>query len=607
MKINTPIDFSSYNTVFCDSTKALEWAYSNGLAKDAIIKSSAPAMLWKNKKNIHNIEDRWSTYELDKFQSTIHSFSKNIFNEALNISGVEREIALVVSLSAYLFQKIIYKASCLNEDDFTDPRIFIYVDGKNGPAGNMMNSPWDKLLSHNPSFLTVNYTLSNDEWKTLNTHGISYWRRFKVAGFETIIYRLAIKLTKHLPNSIFKKELLLPNENELNIEIAYFLSLHGIKISKIQLKSLSNVRNKAPYKNTEKIYKAVSLIMSERVKEWVTPSAVDITMGLFKSYLEGQLNNFSILVDEWEKIIANKSIAKKVVLANAPGSINGRALAYACRKNNIKFMSSQHGVSKEISKMHSILPGVDNSVADVMFSYNFKSSYIEESTYYNKSKHYVVGMPLRLINMKHLKTIKNPAFPIVYISTNLYHMGFSLAGKTDYTKAVDEYKLVTEVFSALPHKVCYKSYPEDNRRYADIDPVLMSAYEANNINVFTDKVDMRYLISRYSVFVTTCATSTLGWPVMSGKPVVFINQNNNLPLTSDAYESMSKGLFVFDDNDPNFYKQLKEFLSQPISEIKRLWLEKEKHHNKMIKDYFSEHKDGAGKRAAKIILKEYLN
>ena len=26
----------------------------------------------------------------------------------------------------------------------------IYVDGKTGPAGNMMNSPWEQLLSPNP-------------------------------------------------------------------------------------------------------------------------------------------------------------------------------------------------------------------------------------------------------------------------------------------------------------------------------------------------------------------------------------------------------------------------------------------------------------------------
>ena len=515
-----------------------------------------------------------------------------------------------MSLSAYLFQKTLYKAACLEEDDFTNSRLLIHTNGKTGPAGNMMNSPWDKLLASNLLFSMVSYTLRNDEWKILTTKGVSYWKRFKVAGCETVIYRLAIKLMKYLPDRIFTKEILIPNESEMNIEIASLLAMRGVKVSEIKLEfpsNLSDAKNTVLETSTKTLYNAVYLIMNERVREWVTPSAVETTMTLFKSYLYEQLKQFSMSIEGWEKVITGRIITKNAVLANAPGSISGRALAYVCRKNNIKLISSQHGISKEISKMHSTLPGVDNSVADIMFSYNFKSSHIEKNTYYNKSKHYVVGMPLRLINMKYAKTVDKPTFPIVYISTNLYHMGFSLAEKTDYIKAIDENKLVTDIFSALPHKVCYKTYPEDNRRYADIDPVLRSVNTANNMHIFSDKVDMRYLISRHSIFVTTCATSTLGWPVMSGKPVIFINQRSNLPLTEDAYESMSKGLFVFDYNKFDFHKKLRDFLSQPIDEIERLWQEKKKYRIDMMKNYFSTYESGAGKRAAKIILRECLN
>jgi len=94
---------------------------------------------------------------------------------------------------------------------------------------------------------------------------------------------------------------------------------------------------------------------------------------------------------------------------------------------------------------------------------------------------------------------------------------------------------------------------------------------------------------------------------MSGKPVIFINQRSNLPLTEDAYESMSKGLFVFDYNKFDFHKKLRDFLSQPIDEIERLWQEKKKYRIDMMKNYFSTYESGAGKRAAKIILRECLN
>ena len=157
-------------------------------------------------------------------------------------------------------------------------------------------------------------------------------------------------------------------------------------------------------------------------------------------------------------------------------------------------------------------------------------------------------------------------------------MGLSLSLKTDYDRAINEQKFVTEVLSKLPHKIRYKTYPEDNRWYADNDPVLTDVELANNIELFSSKIDMRYLISEHSIFITTCATSTLGWPVMSGKPVVFINQKENTPLTDEAYISLSNGLFVFNDDDNDFYKNIREFLSQSIEEIERLWENKQKYH-----------------------------
>ena len=95
---------------------------------------------------------------------------------------------------------------------------------------------------------------------------------------------------------------------------------------------------------------------------------------------------------------------------------------------------------------------------------------------------------------------------------------------------------------------------------------------------------------------------------MSGKPVVFINQKNHSPLTDEAHKSLSKGIFVFDDDEQYFYKNIRDFLSQPINEIERLWQEKEDAREEMLKDYFSAYKNGgAGKRAAQIILREYLS
>ena len=596
------LTFSQYNNVFCDSLRALEWAYKKGLPKDAIVYTSSPALLWGKKKYINNIENRWNVNELKKFQDGVPEVSELIFDTLYNTNHVVREIALVYSLSVYQFQKVIYKAACLNEENYKNPVLFIYVDGNTGTAGNIMNSPWGDLLSPNLLLSMVSYKLPDDEWKSQGTSGISYWRRFKVAGYKTIVYRLAIRLMNILPESFFKKNILIAGENELNIEIASSLALHGVGIKRIKPESLLKVEDIKLDKDFEKLYSVVSPIIRKRIEEWVIPFAVDNLMNMYKSHLEDCIKQFKISVDKWDKSIYRCCS----VLTNAAGSIDGKALSYVCKRKNIPLISSQHGVTVEISKAHNMLHiRFDSSTADVVFSYNLKNAESESKSYYSKSKFYVVGMPERLIGMKNLR-FDNNSTPVVYISTNLYQMGLSQSLKTDYGRAIDEYNLIANIFGRLPHKICYKTYPEDNRRYADTDPILNEVKAFDNIEVFSDKVDMRYLIANYRILVTTCATSTLGWPVMSGRPVIFINQKNNNPLTDDAHKSLSRGIFVFDDSKDSFYKDLKEFLSQPIEIIENLYKEKKYAREEMIGDYFSAYSDGAGERAAEIILHKDL-
>jgi len=112
------VDLSEHNTVFCDSLQALEWAYKNGLPKSATIKASSPALLWGKESNIQNIEERWTINKIEEFQSTIKKLTEDIFNIALKVKGVDRELALTVSQSVYQFQKVIYKSACLEEVDF---------------------------------------------------------------------------------------------------------------------------------------------------------------------------------------------------------------------------------------------------------------------------------------------------------------------------------------------------------------------------------------------------------------------------------------------------------------------------------------------------------
>jgi len=301
-----------------------------------------------------------------------------------------------------------------------------------------MNSPWDQVLVSNPLFSTVNYTLTDDSWSVLTTQGVSRWKRFKVAGYETVIYRLAEKLMNKIPDRMFAKEVIMPNENELNIEIASELALQGVKVAKISLDNFNDSLNVNAKEYHNEIYELVYPVIRARVEKWVTPSAIEVSMSLFKSYLNKKLLQFDSLSNQWGHILNKKSIKNRVVLVNAPGNIKGHALSYACRKNDIPLLASQHGVTVEISEAHrNISVGFDNSIADVSFAYNSKIIDVEKKTYFHHSKHYLVGMPFRNIRMKQLDVSYKTTPPIVYISTNLYHMGLFLSTKRDYGRAKD--------------------------------------------------------------------------------------------------------------------------------------------------------------------------
>jgi len=65
-------------------------------------------------------------------------------------------------------------------------------------------------------------------------------------------------------------------------------------------------------------------------------------------------------------------------------------------------------------------------------------------------------------------------------------------------------------------------------------------------------------------------------------------------------------LFVFDDDNIEFYDKLRDFLSQPIEEIERLWEIKRVYREDMMVEFFSAYDGGAGTRAAHIILEKYF-
>ncbi len=607
--INSNIDFSRYRNVFCDSREALEWAYQRGLPNDAIIRTSSPAMLWNKDPNIIHIESRWNADSMKAFQTTIQKFSEQIYDNVMLIEGVAREESLCVAQLAVSFHQLLFKAACLTKEDLVESRLFVSVDGDSGPRGNKMNPPWDKLLTNNLKFRSIPYELKSDKWGGLTTEGVSFWHRMRIGGWETLIYRFLTKLPSVLlPGAFFRGQVLVVGENELLIETTASLALNRVRIRQIKA-----TKGKAISINKGQlliIKKSIQPIVNQRIKNWVEPSLVGRCEELFFLEVEEKLNNFMEFRTKWEFLIKESKRHKSVLLINSPGNIKGLALAAVCRKAEIPIVAFQHGVTHEICATHGeVSVNYEINYSDIFIAYNHQSAKTSQTSHFIKGTSFVAGISARHLRMVNpYLSANSDAPPIVYVSTNLYRGNMSNINtwETDYGRAISEGLLITNVFSRLPYKVSYKTYPEETRRYADNDPVFAEVFAQENLYLFDRKIDMRFLLSRYRILITSVATSTLSWLILSGKPVVFINQSCNGPLTESAHSIFSEGLFLFDDTK-GFHERLRDFLSLPIDEIEGLWKQKESARKGMVNQFFSSsYSNNAGQVAAKMMFNKYF-
>jgi hypothetical protein len=88
---------------------------------------------------------------------------------------------------------------------------------------------------------------------------------------------------------------------------------------------------------------------------------------------------------------------------------------------------------------------------------------------------------------------------------------------------------------------------------------------------------------------------------MTDKPVVLINWSDYVPLSDEAFQSLSEGIFVFDGDAKDFEERLLSFLSKPIESIYIEWNEKSQNRVKMIEKYFSKNLENIGAISADII------
>ena len=148
-KIN--LDLSSFDNIFCDSYSALDWAFKNGLSKNALIRTSSPHLISDKKINTINLEENWTPDNIDKFQVSVNKTCHLVYKKLLKTKRFSDSELLMVNSQFLKAMMILYKGSCLNKNDLLEPRALISFSSKFS-CDKYIYPDWLKLLDSNKLF-----------------------------------------------------------------------------------------------------------------------------------------------------------------------------------------------------------------------------------------------------------------------------------------------------------------------------------------------------------------------------------------------------------------------------------------------------------------------
>lgn len=600
LKIKKSKGISDKKIIFCDSLEALDSFFLKEDLSEFEIMTSSPAVMLHNDYDAISFESKWSVNELRKFQSSINVRTKEIYDVLIDKNFLSRGEVLTSALVFYYFHKVIYKAACIDDSFFNKDITYIKVFGPNFYEKN--NTQWDLILRGSKKIKVINHNLAFQN--NIQTRSNNLIARIKLAGIKFLFLKTYLKISNYFP-SFRSKRIYINGENELLLETLEEFAKGFFKISKIEFQ-VKNHNSKKNSKNFSILKNTLRPLLEKTLGEYTDERIMKNCSDIFFNFLEEQLSLFHGYISYLEKSIDSHS----VILSNALGNIKGAALSDYCEQKNIPLISFQHGVTAEINGLINNERHIayESTMADIAFLFNKSMGHTETKSPYCRAYLYDVGASKRHLSMSKNTNKQSNKNNFIYISTNLYKGNIGLFGSlySDYDRALTEIDIVKNVLSKQSHNITYKTYPVETIRFPDIDPVIKELEKHQNISVINNKIDMRYLISQFEIFITTCATSTLTWPIMSGKPVIFINKRFDAPLSEEAEKDFSKGIFVFNYEDPNFSKQLTNFLSQSVDEIILQWQDKQNYRNNLIQKYFSSSASKSGRRAFRILKEKMI-
>lgn len=581
----------SKTIILCDSIDTVRSAREQGLSDEITIYTSSPALMRSGLSNIKYLEDRWNIDRFREFQTSIAVTAKKIFDFVFDISQGDRELALVTAQKWVAFNKIIYKVSCIS-DLYCNGQVVEIRPGRSNVLVN--NFPWEKVLGEKFRFIDVfDNNVSNVSLRLkrvwLNIHKFNkkltnFLVRLYRADRHSMQYRMHLLLSKinYIPRN---KNILIYKENDLLIESAAYSAKAGFSLREI---SSTSSKNKITVHGGVDFIDRLDNLVANDCLQWLPPFFSYALKDYFIELLIDETRVYYESIEHWRSVLSGYDSSNAVVFTGGHYGPIGIALYRECKKRKIPVVSFSHGCGVALSKLHDEMSvGFDVNTSDLFIAYSDGLAEAQSRSQYAVSKNIVSGMSQR--HHKMISRSTTDSDKVLYISTTLYkgNVGQFVSWVRDNDRTQFEIDLIDEVFSKSEKKIDYKLYPAEQRRYLDQDPIISNLLGVKNIEIISDGLDLRYMTFDYSLIITSRPTSTIGWLLHLDIPLIYIANENDMPLNDEAYDLLSKAVFLVNTSSENYMDELNFILNSSKEYHSKRWRKMEADRQIFIDKYIS--------------------
>jgi hypothetical protein len=595
-------DWQRIKAVYCDSRAALAEAWRRGVPRHVPVWTSAPALMVEPELKAECVD---ASIMADRYRALEDATLAIAYETWSRLKGLSQDIAIIAARTAIQpLQSYVFKAAWLREEHFGDPLSIVTIRSANPALDQRFHSTLVRLLQGNSSLRVIEVWISD-----LNLHDDPRppvpdpITRLLGADLLSWTYKVAEAVWQWVPFAGPRGSVLVVQENELLKETVAALVLRGFSVHKVKPPRVAH--DALPDGLSAEISESVQPIVKQAMRPLVTPAACRVLERVYAEEVINAVARQRASVSAWRTRLDSLSSKRpQAVLTNGIFTPEAIGLYAATQERGLPLVMFQHGVSREIA--HSISryqPLFENSACDLLVVFNEEAEKLSNASPFRRGRAVSVGLPSDYCG-KGGHGIGRKWPPVWYISTALYNGNLTVLarGACDVAIAEWETRLITGVLGRLPHRVLYKPYPGE--RYLDPDPVVKQARTTANIEVYDGRLDLRYLVKQARVLVTSRATSTLSWCLMSGKPTIYIDHPCQMPLREEARKELAKGIFLFDAARPDCCEQLTAFLSRPLEEIEREWKALAPARERVLRRFICKTTTGAGGEAAGLLVRQ---